>query len=48
MEKYEYTTAILGGYEYEKVAQLNRYGNAGWELVRREGNYCTFKRKKGE
>ena len=45
MARFEYKTDKLGGYEYEKVKQLNWYGERGWELVRREGDYCTFKRK---
>ena len=45
MARFEYKTVTLGGYEYEKVKQLNRYGQCGWELVKRDGDYCTFKRK---
>lgn len=45
MTRWEYITVTLRGYEYEKVRQLNRLGNDGWELVSRKGDYCTLKRK---
>lgn len=45
MTRWEYITVTLSGYEYEKVRQLNRLWDSGWELVSRKGDYCTFKRK---
>jgi hypothetical protein len=45
MKKWEYIEKFRDKYHYNEIEFLNNYGQLGWELVLREGNYYTFKRE---